>query len=697
MIGQRLLGTALAVVALSLGPGVAVVHADTAAPEPKDNSSIRLESLSPAVIPAKGTITLTGSLHNGSDETWHHLSVEPATSQHPLTSTDRVAYYATFDPEAVHLGSALPALRASLPDLAPGETTSFSLTIPRDQLRIDGNPGTYWLGVTPHSDEGHPASLTARTYLPLLPKMKKAGTVSISLVVPLRSSPLRTTTGEVAHANAFVKDLGPQGRLGRIANFGNAAAGRPLTWLVDPALLDLADQTAAGIDDYALSTASATPSSDQPSGQPSSAASPQHSPSQLDATQATTIRSWLASVSTLIKASTTYALPYGDPVLRPLIASGNLTLLNEALTLSTQSMRDRGMTSKPGVAPPSGTLDEQTWTNLPKGQTAFVSVPDDSDTTSVTARHRTLIVASAASEGGPGPVDNTSALNLRQRLLAEAALSAKAAPHTRLTVVLPNDWDPGTNSAIDTFFAPLNRRWISFAGIQAPPAGKATLSATPVEITATQQQAINAAAQLHALSDSLISMVATSKKDHAILTRQLRAATLSTLSASASGRQAAYTRNALLTTQAFDSLLSTVRVEGTKFVTLSGSSGVITVAIYNGLDVPVRLGLQQTSYETAKSVHIDPAKPVTLDPGERTTLRLDVSAPRVSVQEVTLSAVTEAGTPVGTPLTYTVRSSSVGSVVWAVTVGIVLLIALMAIRGIRRRIATRRAAEEADE
>ena len=82
---------------------------------------------------------------------------------------------------------------------------------------------------------------------------------------------------------------------------------------------------------------------------------------------------------------------------------------------------------------------------------------------------------------------------------------------------------------------------------------------------------------------------------------------------------------------------------------------------------------------------VDPLAAITLDPGERSTLRVHLSARRVSVQEITLTAVTAGGIPVGTPLTFTLRSSSVGAVVWAVTIAIVLVLVLFIGRRVRRR------------
>jgi hypothetical protein len=71
--------------------------------------------------------------------------------------------------------------------------------------------------------------------------------------------------------------------------------------------------------------------------------------------------------------------------------------------------------------------------------------------------------------------------------------------------------------------------------------------------------------------------------------------------------------------------------------------------------------------------------------GERTTLRLRVSS-GVGVHEVTLSPVTTQGENAGTPLTFGLRTSQVGRLIWYIIIAGGILLAVMIVRRIILRI-----------
>ena len=84
-----------------------------------------------------------------------------------------------------------------------------------------------------------------------------------------------------------------------------------------------------------------------------------------------------------------------------------------------------------------------------------------------------------------------------------------------------------------------------------------------------------------------------------------------------------------------------VQVTGTDFVTLSGGSGTLTVTLVNGLKQPITVGLRARA--DSAQVRIATPEPVSMEPGQRTTLRLRVTS-GVGVHDVTISPVTTAGT-----------------------------------------------------
>ena len=404
-----------------------------------------------------------------------------------------------------------------------------------------------------------------------------------------------------------------------------------------------------------------------------------------------TAQTWLATVTPMLQlpSSSMFALPYADPAIAPLVATGHAGLLTSAVDLSMQSLASRNLPAQPAVAPAGGSLSDSEWSALAAGQTAFVKY-SSATRQSMVSDGRTLIVASPASLGGPGPTNQTSALNIRQRLLAEASLTIGTTRTTDLTVVLPAGWDPGSAVGIRTFFTELTRPWLTFTGLPAISSGTATLSRTPARATLKQRANIAAALALRARAARLTSVLATTAAVNGALARQLAATELSTLSYNASNAPARYQSNAHRTAEYLADLLRSVRVEGTEFVTLSGSSGVITVALHNGLNQPIRVGLRQIDKLRGNTVQVDPVAAVTLEPGERSTLRVNLTARRVSVQEVTLSAVNSHGVPFGTPLAFTLRSSPIGAVVWAITIAILLLLAVLVVRRLRRRLRAKR-------
>jgi hypothetical protein len=123
-------------------------------------------------------------------------------------------------------------------------------------------------------------------------------------------------------------------------------------------------------------------------------------------------------------------------------------------------------------------------------------------------------------------------------------------------------------------------------------------------------------------------------------------------------------------------------------VTLSGGSGTLAVTLVNGLGEPIEVGLRPQDLPVG--VKIDPVDPVRMAPGERTVLRLHADASGVGVSLVQLSPATSAGTPLGTPLVFRLRTSQVGVVIWSVLgAGGLLLVVMIGLR-IRRALRERR-------
>jgi hypothetical protein len=140
-----------------------------------DPLKVVIDRVTPSVVPAHGDVTVTGQIRNRSSSTWTDLSVYMVTSAEPMTTTAELANAVDSD---IHrqIGGRLvePGLYTSVPDLAPGQSTRFLLSVPRGRLGISGRPGVYWLGVhvlgTSDAGRDGTADGRARTFLPLVPR-----------------------------------------------------------------------------------------------------------------------------------------------------------------------------------------------------------------------------------------------------------------------------------------------------------------------------------------------------------------------------------------------------------------------------------------------------------------------------------------------------------------------------------------------
>ena len=120
-----------------------------------------------------------------------------------------------------------------------------------------------------------------------------------------------------------------------------------------------------------------------------------------------------------------------------------------------------------------------------------------------------------------------------------------------------------------------------------------------------------------------------------------------------------------------ETVLDEVAVRSPPFVTMSSEDGEIRV----GLRATVSgTGLQLTTPDT-----------VTLEPNERRSVRIGVRSSGLGIHRVELQPTTETGLPVGAAATLSVRSSSVGLVLWFIMAGgSVVLFGAIAVRIVRR-------------
>ena len=135
---------------------------------------------------------------------------------------------------------------------------------------------------------------------------------------------------------------------------------------------------------------------------------------------------WLTAMKQVLTTGTgqAFGLPYGDLAGRSALRHDPL-LLAEGIRRTGHSLRPWRVPLSPAVSPPDGRMTGAAVGRLPRATEVLLDDTgyDGPAPAAVTVKARTVVLAaSAAAEGGPGPVDPTSNLALRQRILAEAAL-----------------------------------------------------------------------------------------------------------------------------------------------------------------------------------------------------------------------------------------------------------------------------------
>ncbi|MCW2753822.1 MAG: hypothetical protein JWQ32_1233 [Marmoricola sp.] len=679
------LGLILGLVTLLLPvAGPAAARAGHAATTEASPLTVQLISMSPSTLPKRGKVVLQGTVTNSSSEPWTSINVYPFISYTPITARDQLAEAAASDP-ATEVGNRIttPGDFASIGDLVPGEHTSFRIAVRVADLPTDGQDGVYWIGVhalgTNSAGSDSLADGRARTFIPRVTVANAHA--SAAIVVPVREEVRRDATGRLVDASGWSDSLAPTGRLGRIAGFLSSAGALSETVLLDPAVLDAVADLSAGNPPLSLGTST----------KPTSTASPSRSQVRPNLTDQTNAAAWLVQVIAAARAHTALGLGYADPDVSAL-ARHRPTLLKLAARLAAQTFSSLNIPALPAVAPPDGWLDDASLSSIQPETVVLVSDHAAPRTRTIwrTGKSQNLVFTDAkASTGGPGPTDPLAPLALRQQIISDAALSTQDPSGGPLVISLPAGWDPGTDWQQSNFFAGLDVPWLNLVGLDPSAAAGTPTIAAPLgyPTSARRQEVRNANVKVAQ------SLVTTGN----VLNRLLRSTNtvghavpgfaLDSVSYHARGDQLAARNQAAATNDDLRATMAKVGVLGTDFVTLSGGSGTLAVTLVNGLDQPITVGISART--STGDVHIEPIKPIKMAAGEHTVLRLRADASSIGVTEVTLVPVTSNGQAAGTPLTFSLRTSQVGNLIWGVLAAGALVLVILVGRRIRQRIRER--------
>ena len=680
-------------------PAVVPAHAPAArataaAPAVEDDPlQVTIDTLTPGEVPRRGRIAMRGTVTNVSDERWRAINVHAFVGGSPMTTAEELDQAALVPSDADVGGRILvPGTFDSIGSLDPGESAPFSVRLARGDLPVE-LPGVYWfgahaLGNTTEVRDGV-ADGRARTFLPLVSATRRR--VDTALVIPVRRPVRYSRSGRVVRPGQWAADLSTGGSLHALAELGAAAGSRPVTWLVDPAVLDAVRHLVAGNQPRSIEGAQDRPAAADPSSSPEDGTTPaepesgeaEPEPEAPPNVAAGPGQDWLDRLEVAMAGDQVLALPFGDTDVAAATDHGS-ELLQRALVRSGPELESLGGATRSAVAPPGGQLPPEALAGLPRATVTVLSdqlLPDPSPAAAYdVGGQRVLVADSGASLGGPGPQDPLGTVAMRQRLLAEAALRVLGERRTPLLVVLPAGWRPEDPLG---FFSGLEVDWVRLTG---PPSltDRRELDPQRLSYPAAQRAAELPAANLEAAEELLVAgrTLANVLTDNDTLADRVADEALASLSYG--NRPVAEEIRTLVagSTQWLIRRTSSVKVRAPRGVTLSSASGGFAATLINRLDEPVTVSLKAI---TDAALSVETPRQIDLAARGSQTVVLDAQATSPGVHYVELVVTDDSGTPLGSSARVPVRSAQVSEVIWVILgVGVGLLFLAIMVRLVRR-------------
>ncbi len=692
VLGSSVVGPALA------GPHLAATAAAAAAAAPRDPAQPlvpRIHSITPDYIPDHGPIIVRGTLTNASDEEWTAINVEGFVGATPITTNAELAAAATTSVTA-DVGHRIiaPGTFDTIDTLEPGQTVHFRVRLPRSQIPVQA-PGVYWFGVhalgATAAGSGTGAAGRDRTFLPLVPQsaVNGAAPVDAALVVPLRAPITHGTDGSILDVPGWVSNLS-SGTLASVVDLGRAAHGRPLTWLLDPAVTDTVRTLAHGNPVRSLTTpGGSAPGDPSSSASPSADASASGTGATADATApsatAQVARRWLHRLHRVLAngSGEILGLPYGDLEVTP-AARYDRPYLDEVFQRTGTTLQPWKLPiAGPVVAPPTGRLSGTVTAALPRHTRVLLSdraVIGSAPVVNEVDGRRVVLASTGAAGGGPGPLNPLSPLALRQRILSEAALRFldNGAP---LVVELPSPW---RSRVPGSFFSGLDVPWLRLTTLDDATSGqpkpldgarlRAPVTSSPglgPEFFASVRLAIDDAVTLQSILPG-----------NRVLHQQIFDETATNTSYAAADDPFGATARVRSTAAWVRAGLDGVTVAAPPSVTLTSTSGKFSVLVSNDLDVPVTVTVRPVADSRLK---ITGGETVELPANGRTSVLLDATTHVLGVHTVTLEVTNKAGTPLGSQDAFPMRAEQVSQLIWVIIgAGLALLFGAIIVRLVRR-------------
>ncbi|GAA1745800.1 hypothetical protein GCM10009710_27310 [Aeromicrobium alkaliterrae] len=613
------------------------------------NVQVAIDSFSPGRLEPGQPVTIIGTVRNDNEIAWTSAQAYASIARQP--DTNRADLVETIAEGTGFSGSRIVDLEtiADLGTLEPGESASFSITVPWSELGITAGSGVRTVGVqvlgtAPDGTRSTTPIGRAATVVPVAgqdPPVAIPGTLALTLASPVDLAADGTMTG----VDDLVESTSAAGALRRVLDLARSMPVGSASLVVDPQLPDTLsrltdedDESPADPDDLAL----------------------EDSDVERLTTFATDLRSAMSTIPTVL-------LGYGAPDVTALASTAGGTELTALVSeLTAQVVQTQEIPGTPATWVPTGGLSSSV-IRLVAGQPLVVDVSDlpdweERDGSVVTVAGddaaTTALVRRDLSSSLPG---TATAATIRQELLAERDFAERDRDEhddsrADAVVVTPAGWDPGAAWRS----ADLAGLWN--AGLLTPRSLDLTssplLPEIPVGAAAPADTAVVDAVRDLQIASSRLSSISTTDavaRDDATLIADLLG--LSRRSDPASAIATAQERRAAIEVD-----LTLPTIEGPPSFLLAGREGQVPVTIDNPTDQAIRVGIRVSS--TNPQLQVDDVAPVDVAALSRTTVTIPLDVGQQNTTSLTAQLVTPDGTPIGSVARFNVRSSNTSTIIW---------------------------------
>jgi len=684
----------LAILAGVLAPAVPA-HASPAERASSGRLSVRIDAMNPSYARPGATVTLSGTVSNGTRKTQAGLDVQLYTSASHFTTRDGLDAYMSHGV----VGDLIPAgnPHAISPSVPPGASVPWTVSF-RASTQGISSFGVYAVTAQLQDVSGGVIS-SDQTLLPFWPGSRQASLespLSISWLWPLIDQPHQKVCSATLTNNDLTGSLSQGGRLSALLEAGASHPGARPTWFIDPALLsDVTTMTHR----YLVG------------GQPTcTGASPK--PAFPAATH------WLDGLRQVTKSQPAVLTPYADVDTSALVHQGltrNLASAYRTGEAVATSVLHRSV--RQDIAwPPGGTADLSVLTTLAARQHVGTVVlnssemppvtdvfqPDDAVTSlrvaglplNVLLSDGTLTGVLRAGNTSSGSLPASTEFAVRQRFLAETAMIAAEAPDSERTIVVapPGGWSPSEALASDLLGETETAPWLKPAALPSLSSAPDTQRAAPRHAPPASQASPGELSrdylrQVRVLGERLDVYESMLYKPAPSYTRSLDEALLATQSAAWRGSGRSQGEELVRGLSDYVTAANKkVKFISSAQVPMGGSSGLVPVSIQNGLHQAIQVRVVATPGRTSQLTIGRYQSEVIIPPQSPATVRLPVSSAPQGSTQIQLVLTSANGTVLpSTRTTLTVLSTRYGrAILFLIGAAIGVLLLTSAYRGVRR-------------